>query len=189
MTFDTESFDYAGMDAEERPFAARLAVWIVQALDRRVTDLGAGSGVYVEELRKLGAEAQGYDVNPDHANPRAVTTTTMFAVTDPAPVVLCLEVAEHIQDHLAKLVIDSCWRNCEPGGHVIWSAAQPGQGGVGHINCRYPEYWCNLAREAGFVPRKDLEAGLHSYITSGYHMGWFARNRQVWQRPHLQVQL
>ena len=180
-------FDYATMDHEERPFAARLAVWIVQQLDRRVTDLGAGSGVYVEELRRLGAEAQGYDVNPDQPRPDLVTKTTMFAVTAPAPVVLCLEVAEHILDHLAPLVVQSCWRNCEPGGHVIWSAAQPGQAGVGHINCRYPEYWANLAREQGFVLRRDLEAGLHSYITSGYHMGWFARNRQVWQRPHHQL--
>jgi len=183
------NFDYKTMDDEERPFAARLAVWIVQQLDRRVTDLGAGSGVYVEELRKLGAEAQGYDINPTQPRPDLVETTTMFNVIDPAPVVLCLEVAEHIYEHLAPLVVKSCWNNCEPGGYVVWSAAQPGQGGEGHINCRYPEYWASIAREAGFVLRKDLEAGLHSYITSGYHMGWFANNRQVWQRPHPKFQV
>ena len=183
---DTD-FDYATMDHEERPFAARLAVWILQQLNNHVTDLGAGSGVYVEELRKLGLQAQGYDINPDQPRPDLVQTKTIFAVDDPAPVVLCLEVAEHIQDHLAPLVVKKCWDNCEPGGFVVWSAAQPGQEGVGHINCRYPEYWANLAREAGFVLRKDLEAGLHAYITSGYHMGWFANNRQVWQRPHPRI--
>jgi 2-polyprenyl-3-methyl-5-hydroxy-6-metoxy-1,4-benzoquinol methylase len=114
------NFDYKTMDEEERPFAARLAVWIVQQLDRRVTDLGAGSGVYVEELRKLGAEAQGYDVNPTQPRPDLVETTTMFNVIDPAPVVLCLEVAEHIYEHLAPLVVKSCWNNCEPGGYVVW---------------------------------------------------------------------
>ena len=182
------NFDYTVMDDEERPFAARLAVWIVQQLDRKVTDLGAGSGVYVEELRKLGAEAQGYDINPKQPRADLVITTTMFQVTDPAPVVLCLEVAEHIQEHLAPLVVKSCWNNCDPGGYVVWSAAQPGQGGEGHINCRYPEYWASIAREQGFVLRKDLEAGLHSYITAGYHMGWFALNRQVWQRPRPKLQ-
>lgn len=175
-------FDYATMDDEERPFAARLAIFITQRLGHRITDLGAGSGVYVEELRKCGAHAQGYDINPDQPRKDLVSTTTLFNVRDPAPVVLCLEVAEHIQEHLAPLVVKSIWENTEPGGFVVFSAAQPGQGGVGHINCRYPEYWANLAREAGFVLRKDLEAELHSYITSGYHMGWFAQNRQVWQR-------
>lgn len=177
------TFDYDTMDQEERPFAARLAVWIVQQLDLEVVDLGAGSGVYVEELRRLGAKARGYDISADQPRPDLVTQATMFTVADPARVVLCLEVAEHIAEHLSPLVIKTCWLNCEPGGYVIWSAAQPGQGGVGHINCRYPEYWTNLAREQGFVVRKDLEAGLHSYITGGYHMGWFANNKQVWQRP------
>ena len=183
------NFDYKTMDDEERPFAARLAVWIVQQLDRKVTDLGAGSGVYVEELRRLGAEAQGYDINPKQPRADLVITTTMFQVTDPAPVVLCLEVAEHIQEHLSPLVVKSIWENTEPGGFVIFSAAQPGQGGVGHINCRYPEFWANLAREAGFVLRKDIETELHAYITSGYHMGWFATNRQVWQRPQPKIKL
>ncbi len=183
------NFDYKTMDDEERPFAARLAVFIFQRLGVKVTDLGAGSGVYVEELRKLGCEAQGYDINPDQPRPDLVKTSTMFGTQDPAAVVLCLEVAEHIQEHLASLVVKTVWDNTEPGGYVVWSAAQPGQGGVGHINCRYPEYWANLAREAGFMLRKDIEAELHTYITSGYHMGWFATNRQVWQRPHQKIKL
>jgi len=176
-------FDYSTMDSEERPFAARLAVWITQRLDLKITDLGAGSGVYVEELRKLGAQAQGYDINPNQPRPDLVQTKTMFDIQDPAPVVLCLEVAEHIQEHLAPMVVKSIWTNTEVSGHVIFSAAQPGQGGVGHINCRYPEYWANLAREQGFVLRKDLQSELLAYATSGYHMGWFANNAQVWQRP------
>jgi 2-polyprenyl-3-methyl-5-hydroxy-6-metoxy-1,4-benzoquinol methylase len=184
---NTTNFDYDTMADEERPFAARLAIYITQRLHSHVTDLGAGSGVYVEEIRKLGAQAQGYDINPDQPRPDLVQTTTLFAVRDPAPVVLCLEVAEHIQEHLSPLVVKSIWENTEPGGFVIFSAAQPGQGGVGHINCRYPEYWANLAREQGFVLRKDIETELHAYITSGYHMGWFANNRQVWQRPRLQI--
>jgi 2-polyprenyl-3-methyl-5-hydroxy-6-metoxy-1,4-benzoquinol methylase len=183
------NFDYKTMDDEERPFAARLAIYITQRLNSRVTDLGAGSGVYVEEIRKLGAEAQGYDINPNQPRPDLVKTATLFNVRDPAPVVLCLEVAEHIQEHLSPLVVKNIWENCEPGAFVIFSAAQPGQGGVGHINCRYPEFWANLAREAGFVLRKDLESELHDYITSGYHMGWFAKNRQVWQRPQQKIKL
>lgn len=176
-------FDYAKMDQEERPFARRLALWIDQALPGRVTDLGAGTGVYVEELHNLGRVARGYDIAHPQPRPDLVQVQSIFNVADPAPTVLCLEVAEHIPAGQANTVIESIWRNTEPGGHVIFSAAQPGQGGVGHINCQLPEYWTVIAEATGFQRVFSLEHSLHTWITSGYHMGWFARNRQVWRRP------
>jgi 2-polyprenyl-3-methyl-5-hydroxy-6-metoxy-1,4-benzoquinol methylase len=148
-----------------------------------VVDLGAGTGVYVEELTKMGRTAQGYDIATPQPRPDLVHTASMLTVTDPAAVVLCLEVAEHIPESQALQVISAVWRNTQPGGHVIWSAAQPGQGGVGHINCQPPEYWWQLAQAQGFTRCWTLETHLHAWITQGYHMGWFARNRQIWSRP------
>lgn len=180
----SEQFDYDLMEKEERPFAQRLVAWIANHLhSTTMVDLGAGTGVYVEEARLVGMRAQGYDICTPQPRPHCVTTQNMFQVTDPAHCVLCLEVAEHCLDHLGKLVIDAVWRNTRPGGWVVWSAAQPGQGGVGHVNCRYPEYWRNLAREAGFELRPPMEWDLHQYITQGYHMGWFRLNKQLWYRP------
>ena len=179
----SDRFDYAEMEREERPFAARLALWMSYKTPGRVIDLGAGSGVYVEELRRLGTRAQGYDTADPQPRPECVEIRSLFDVEDPAPVVMCLEVAEHIDAEHERWVIDVVWRNTLPGGHVIWSAAQPGQGGVGHINCRPPDYWRAIAESRGFQSRPDLETDLHRWITSGYHMGWFAQNRQIWQRP------
>lgn len=34
---------------------------------------------------------------------------------------------------------------------VLFSAAIPGQGGVGHINEQWPEYWCTLLEKYDFV--------------------------------------
>ena len=180
----TTSFNYDQMDHEERPFAQRLAAWIAQRLPGRCVDLGAGTGVYVEELRRWNRIAQGYDIANPQPRPDLVTTASILDLTDPADIVVCLEVAEHIDESLAQQVIASVWRNSRPGATVIWSAAQPGQGGVGHINCQVPEYWRDLAIKQGFVPLPAIEADLHAWITAGYHMGWFARNRQVWYRPH-----
>lgn len=178
-----QTFDYDQMEREERPFAARLALWMSHKTPGRVVDLGAGSGVYVEELRRVGTRAQGYDIADPQPRPECVITRSLFDVEDAAPVVLCLEVAEHIPAEHERWVMDVVWRNCEPGGYVIWSAAQPGQGGVGHINCRPPDYWQAMALSRGFRTCRDLEADLDRWIRSGYHMGWFARNRQIWQRP------
>jgi 2-polyprenyl-3-methyl-5-hydroxy-6-metoxy-1,4-benzoquinol methylase len=176
-------FDYDHMDHEERPFARRLAIWIDSKLRSDVVDLGAGTGVYVEELQRLGIRALGYDIADPQPRPDLVQTKSMLEVTDPAGLVMCLEVAEHIDKSQERSVIESVWRNTLPGGHVIWSAAQPGQGGVGHINCEPPIYWTALAQAQGFVRCYALEDDLHEWITAGYHMGWFARNRQIWHRP------
>jgi len=182
MSFDTEKFDYAAMDAEERPFAKRLALWIASKMPGKVVDLGAGTGVYVEELQRLGITAQGYDICSPQPRPDLVQTASMLNVRNPADVVVCLEVAEHIEKKLSNLVVESIWNNTKPGGYVIFSAAQPGQGGVGHINCQLPGFWRDIAWAQGFVPAQELETDLHAWITAGYHMGWFANNRQVWHR-------
>ena len=181
--FDHTAFDYEQMAQEERPFARRLITWIVNHCSAPMTDLGAGTGVYVDQARRAGWACQGYDIADPQPYPGLVHTQSLLEVTDPANTVLCLEVAEHLPESAAAAVIESVWRNARPGAIVVWSAAQPGQGGVGHINCQLPLYWLRLAEAQGFVLREDLEQDLHAWITAGYHMGWFARNRQVWQRP------
>ena len=177
------NFDYKKMDEEERPFARRLAQWIDLRWSGPVVDLGAGTGVYVEELRARGIRSQGYDVTWPQPRSDLVRRMDLTDVYDPAPVVVCLEVAEHIPTDQSEQVMISMWRNCLPGGWVVWSAAQPGQGGVGHINCQGPEYWTYHAQQVGFRRRWDTEADLDAFIIQGAYMGWFKNNRQIWQRP------
>ena len=179
-----DDFDYDLMEQEQRPFVRRLLVWITAHGQPPLVDLGAGTGMYVEAAQGYGWPAQGYDITDQQTRPDLVQRQSLLDVTDPARTVLCIEVAEHLPESRAGDVIDSVWRNCLPGGLVIWSAAQPGQGGVGHVNCQPPAYWRERAIVRGFEMREDLEQDLHRWITAGYHMGWFARNRQVWQRPH-----
>jgi hypothetical protein len=70
----------------------------------------------------------------------------------------------------------------QPGGILIWSAAQPGQGGVGHINCQPKDYWAEQLQAAGLKRDEETERVLLSYIESGYHMGWFRQNAMVFRR-------
>jgi hypothetical protein len=180
--FDQEVFDYERMEQEQRPFVRRLMTWVCARCEPNLTDLGAGTGMSVEAARSYGWQAQGYDVADPQPRPDLVITESLLAVTDPARTVLCIEVAEHLAESQATAVVASVWRNTQPGGTVIWSAAQPGQGGVGHINCQHPLYWTGLAQAQGFRRDYDLEDNLHQWITAGYHMGWFAGNRQIWHR-------
>lgn len=181
--YDGDGFDYEQMEREERPFARRLAIWVEGRLPGAVLDVGAGTGVYVDELRQRGVASQGIDICDLQPRPDHVWTQDLFECEVTAPIVMCIEVAEHIPAERAPELIEKIWSMTEPGGWVIWSAAQPGQGGVGHVNCQHPIYWTGLAQSRGFVRDYAQEDNLDQWITAGYHMGWFARNRQIWRRP------
>lgn len=51
---------------------------------------------------------------------------------------ICLEVAEHIDKECADQFVDNL---IGLSRKVLLSAAPPGQGGHGHVNCQFPDYW------------------------------------------------
>jgi SAM-dependent methyltransferase len=61
--------------------------------------------------------------------------------------VVCLEVGEHLPPDAADGLVDSL-TSCGPV--VLFSAAIPQQGGVGHINEQWPEYWRARFETHGF---------------------------------------
>ena len=54
--------------------------------------------------------------------------------------------------------------------------AIPGQGGVGHINCRPKQYWHDKLISCGLTHEKQAEEKLIEHCRSGIHMGWFINN-------------
>ena len=62
-------------------------------------------------------------------------------------VVWCFEVAEHIHPTYADVLVETIARH---GDHIVLSAAQPGQGGCGHLNEQPPEYWIDKFRQKEF---------------------------------------
>jgi SAM-dependent methyltransferase len=52
--------------------------------------------------------------------------------------VLCLEVAEHLKEDSANILIETL---INLGDIIIFSAAIPNQGGQNHINEQWPSYW------------------------------------------------
>lgn len=86
-------------------------------------------------------------------------------VNDPIPafthgrfdLVICLEVAEHLPEHRAAGFVAEL---CDLAPVVLFSAAIPGQGGTGHVNCRWPAWWAAHFSDHGFSctdgPRWDL---------------------------------
>ena len=178
---DNDRLDYEAMEIEEKPFADRLAVFIEELKPKRVLDLGCGPGMYVYSLRDQGINATGYDIDSRVKNKEHLICKSLFEIEEKADFVMCLEVAEHIDNILSEDIVQAVKRCTTPGGTVLWSAAAPGQGGVGHINCQTKKFWDKLFAKHNMARDDILERYLLTYITDGYHMGWFVNNFMIFK--------
>jgi glycosyltransferase involved in cell wall biosynthesis len=178
-----ERMNYNQIDSEEKPMSRRLATWIRDELKpNTVLDIGCGPGTYVDSLRDLGVEARGIDIDERVHGHEHLTYMSLLDMTDEsADVVVCLEVAEHIEPELEDDVV------AKVAGAVkktlIWTAAAVGQGGIGHINCKNKLEWADKLTAAGLVQNMEREEALKAHIRQGHHLGWFPNNLLYFERP------
>ena len=181
--YEVDQISYHQIESEEGPFATRLAQWIATELaPATVLDIGCGPGTYVRALRTAGVEATGIDTDDRVVGQQHLQQQSLFELQQQAALVICLEVAEHIEPAKAQDVVTSVVQAVEAGGLLIWSAARPGQGGVGHINCQPKDYWAQLITAAGLQRDTETEQQMLAHIGAGYHMGWFLQNAMVFRR-------
>lgn len=183
--YEVDRISYQQIETEEGPFAERLAQWIAAELaPKTVIDIGCGPGTYVRALRAAGVDATGIDTDERVIGQSHLQRQSLFELERQAELVLCLEVAEHIDPALAHSIAQNVAAAVEPGGTLIWSAAHPGQGGTGHINCQPKDYWAATLESAGLKRDEETEHQMLAHIESGYHMGWFRQNAMVLFRNH-----
>jgi SAM-dependent methyltransferase len=178
-----ERINYDQIADEEAAPAERLAKWISSALPPgSVLDIGCGPGTYVDALRTFGIAARGIDVDDRVKGKKHLRYQSLFDLddTDKADTVICLEVAEHIEELQADRVAAQVARCVNQT--LIWTAAQPGQGGIGHINCQTREYWEKKLSEQGLVRNREKETDMLEFIIQGPHMGWFRNNVMLFER-------
>lgn len=182
--YELNQISFKQIEREEGPFAERLADWVVSEIKPdSVLDVGCGPGIYVQSLLSRSVAAIGIDSDERADGAIGVKREDLFVSGRSAGLVLCLEVAEHIESERSEELAGKMFSFVRPGGFLIWSAAHPGQGGVGHINCQTKEYWEELLTAAGFARCENLERKMLDFIKSGYHMGWFAQNAVVFTAP------
>ena len=177
-----EEIDYGKVEAEEKPMANRLALWVKTELDpSNVLDVGCGPGHFVESMNTVGLNCTGFDVDTRITNKPNLSVKSLFDNTDTAEVVLCIEVAEHIESYLNDQIVDRLMQATEKV--LIFTAAQPGQGGIGHINRQYRQYWLDKFTNKGMIHNTEKEQQLLDCIRSDWHMGWFVNNLIVLYKP------
>lgn len=169
--------NFDSISLEELPFAKNLAKWIGENFkNKKIRDIGCGPGIYVQAIKEHVKDVKGYDIDERIKNIQNLELKNLFEIDDPADLIICLEVAEHIETKFNKDIVKSIYKNIKQGGTLIWTAAFPGQEGDGHINCQTREFWLNQFTDYGLTYNHDTTESLKQYITQGPHMGWFLMN-------------
>lgn len=121
-------------------------------------DIGCGIGTWLSVAKKLGvSEVKGVDANyVDRNLLRKHLLENEFITHDlnlPLDLgkkfdfCLCLEVAEHLPENTADILVDSLVRHSDL---ILFSAAIPSQGGQNHINEQDPQFWIDKFTIRGY---------------------------------------
>lgn len=120
-----------------------------------VIDVGCGEGWWAKAFQDAGVETvagvDGHDGAHAVVPYRQVDLGQPFTGDDDMArfdLAVCLEVAEHLAPERAEGFVSDL---CVLAPVVAFSAAIPGQGGVGHLNEQPPQYWADLFEACGYV--------------------------------------
>ena len=142
-----------------------------------VLDVGCGIGAYLRLFSKLGIkDVQGVDGIPFSTTGLSQSEYRQADLTQPLrfdrrfDLVMCLEVVEHLPAAASTALLDTIAEHAQ--GLILFSAACPGQPGVGHINCQPLEFWLSEWAKRGWAP--DLAETLSVRALST--LPWFKHN-------------
>lgn len=137
--------------------ARRVLPLVLELLEpRSAVDVGCGTGVWLSEAARLGVDdylgVDGYTPAASLRIPRERfeqhDLTTPLRLERRFDLVICLEVAEHLDPAAADVLVESL---AGLGPAVLFSAAVPNQSGEHHVNERWQDHWAERFAERGYV--------------------------------------
>lgn len=163
--YDARFYDWVNMTARR---SAQIVLPLAQAAcaPTSVADVGCGEGAWLAVWRELGvADVLGCDgAHVDRA--RLAIAQERFVATDLSraftagrrfDLAQSLEVGEHLPPDSSDGFVDSL---CGLSDVVLFSAAQPGQGGEMHVNERRPSWWAHRFAARGYATFDALRPAL-----------------------------
>jgi len=148
---------YAELSDEVRSSAEVVVPIVLDLLaPRSILDVGCGHGSWLRVFEEFGVTdvlgADGPHVSRDELE---IAPHSYLAHDLGAPLslgrnfdlVVCLEVAEHLDDVAGTQLVASLVAH---SGAVLFSAAIPRQGGAGHINERWQSHWARAFAAHGY---------------------------------------
>jgi SAM-dependent methyltransferase len=180
---DKELFDW--LRATSPGSATVIAPLLVDLVHpQSVLDVGCGDGAWIGAFATLGvSDALGVDT----ADPAAVALppdryrrVDLNQGFDPGrrfDLVVCLEVGEHLRPDAARALVGTLVRSAPV---VAFSAAIPGQGGIGHVNEQWPDWWRARFADHGYRQHDVLRRVLWTNDDVAF---WYAQNLFLYAEP------
>ena len=157
-----EQFDKKWMDAHYglKPSHCEWAGHMVEAImwamtPKTVIDLGCGACNFANVFNDYECRVLAVD-GSKHAKETA-NDGVEFLLWDlreslrldrKFDLVLCVELIEHVEAEFEDTILNTMVEHA--AGWFVFTGAQPGQGGKGHVNCREVMYWEKKLKEIGF---------------------------------------
>jgi hypothetical protein len=159
MNARPEEFDRRIVDGTLRSAEVIWSILYRYVRPSSAVHFGCGSGAFLSMLAQcfgvedyLGIDEAWVDVDEvliPADRFMVADLSTPLALARTFDIALSLELAECLPESQAADLIRNLTKLAPI---VLFSAAIPSQGGVGHLNEQWPEYWCGLFDEAGFRP-------------------------------------
>lgn len=138
--------------------SARLIVPALAGIIRpcSVIDIGCGTGAWLSQFADLGADPiLGLDgpwvpreqLTIPNDRFTAVDLDGLGEPDDRFDLAVCLEVGEHLP---AAASVDLVAFLVSAAPTIVFSSAIPGQGGVGHVNEQWLDYWADIFAGHGY---------------------------------------
>lgn len=130
----------------------RLAECIYDVVDpfSSVLDVGCGLWYVIERLGELHpCGTEGWDLYSPVAD-RKVDLRKPVEGHGSWDLVICTETAEHLEEKYADQIVETLCACAKK--EIVWSAAQPGQEGVDHLNLKPSAWWLEKFEALGWKP-------------------------------------
>lgn len=152
---------------------------------RRWVDVGAGSGALAKAAKDRGIEATAFEralggrmiARLNGVDAHRIDIEDATGVSGSYDLALSIEVAEHLPADLGRKLVAMLVASAPI---VVFSAARPGQGGLGHINEQPVSYWRDLFVEVGWGKEESRTDALATRLREAeLHADWLPGNVQV----------
>lgn len=181
--YDESFYDWVRLGAQKS--AAVIVPLLVKLIrPQSVVDVGCGDGTWLAAFLDAGVgRIRGFDGEWVDRSRLAIPAASFRAVDLSAfqagpeeryDLALSVECAEHLSSDSAERFVRNL---CGMAPVVCFSAAVPFQGGAGHVNEQWPEYWARLFKRFGY----DAVDWLRPKIWSNPEVeSWYAQNLMLY---------